>query len=79
MRLAGPGRYAKTSKSYSDPESVLPGHYITNGLLNLSNTLAERLNGKIQTLKTVAKGYRTFANYRSAVLFFRGGLDLYPH
>jgi hypothetical protein len=37
------------------------------------------LNGKIQALKTVAKGYQTFADFRSAVLFFRGGLDLYRH
>jgi transposase len=48
-------------------------------ILNLSNALAERLNGKIQELKTVAKGYRTFANFRSVLLFFHGGLDLYSH
>ena len=45
---------------------------------NLSNAMAERLNGKIQEIKTVARGYRTFKNFRSAVLFFHGGLDLYP-
>jgi len=48
-------------------------------IMNLSNAIAERLNGKIQELKTVGKGYRTFANFRSAILFFHGGLDLYPH
>jgi hypothetical protein len=48
-------------------------------ILNLSNALAERLNGKIQELRTVAKGYRTFANIRSALLFFHGDLDLYSH
>jgi transposase len=48
-------------------------------IMNLSNAMAERLNGKIQELKTVGKGYRTFANFRSAILFFHGGLDLYPH
>ncbi|WP_425637954.1 ISL3 family transposase [Algoriphagus yeomjeoni] len=48
-------------------------------LMNLNNAMAERLNGKIQELKTVGKGYRTFANFRSAILFFHGGLNLYPH
>ena len=44
-----------------------------------SNAMAERLNGKIQLVKTTARGYRTFKNFRSAVLFFNGGLSLYPH
>ena len=44
----------------------------------LTNAMAERLNGKIQQLKGIARGYRTFANFRSAILFFYGGLDLYP-
>jgi hypothetical protein len=51
---------------------------VVNALtLNLSNALAERLNGKIQELKTVAKGYRTFVNIRSVLLFFHFGLDLH--
>jgi transposase len=55
-----------------------------NGVINalterISNAMAERLNGKIQELKTVGRGYRTFTNFRSAILFFNGGLDLYPH
>lgn len=53
---------------------------VVNALLNnLTNAMAERLNGKIQELKTVGRGYRTFKNFRSAILFFHGGLDLYPH
>lgn len=53
---------------------------VVNAILtNLNNAMAERLNGKIQELKTVGKGYRTFANFRSAILFFHGGLNLYPH
>lgn len=55
----------------------LPG--VVNALVtNFNNAMAERLNGKIQELKTVAKGYRTFENFRSAILFFYGGLNLYP-
>lgn len=44
-----------------------------------SNAMAERLNGKIQLIKTVGRGYRKFENFRSAILFFNGGLNLYPH
>lgn len=46
--------------------------------LNKSNAMAERLNGKIQEIKLSAKGYRTFANFRAAILFFHGKLYLYP-
>ena len=46
---------------------------------NLSNAMAERLNGKIQEIKTIGRGYATFENFRSVLLFFYGGLDLYPH
>jgi transposase len=53
---------------------------VCNALVeNLTNAMAERLNGKIQELKTIGRGYRTFANFRSALLFFNGGLELYPH
>jgi transposase len=43
-----------------------------------SNAMAERLNGKIQEIKSRGRGYRTFENFRSAILFFHGGLMLYP-
>jgi transposase len=46
-------------------------------ILNLCNAMAERLNGKNQKLKIVVKNYRTFANFRNAILFLHGGLDLY--
>ena len=43
-----------------------------------SNARVERVNGKIQEIKTIGRGYRTFKNFRSAILFFHGDLDLYP-
>ena len=54
-----------------------------NGVINalthsFSNAMAERLNGKIQEVKVSSRGYRTFENFRSAILFFHGGLHLYP-
>jgi transposase len=53
------------------------------GVLNamtgsLSNAMAERLNGKIQLLKSIGRGYRKFENFRSAILFFYGKLSLFP-
>jgi len=47
-------------------------------ILHLNNAMAERLNGKIQELKSADKWYRTFDNFRSAILFFHRGLELYP-
>jgi len=36
------------------------------------------LNSKIQSLKSAARGFRNFQNYRTRILFFCGKLDLYP-
>jgi len=47
-------------------------HHITNGL-------AEGLNSKIQQIKSIARGFRDFNNYRIAILFHLGGLDMIPH
>lgn len=55
----------------------------SEGLLNyiehqITNSVAEWLNGKIQEIKTIARGFRKFENFRIAILFFLGNLDLYP-
>ena len=53
---------------------------VCNALVeSASNAMAERLNGKIQIIKTIGRGYRNFTNFRSAILVFNGGLNLYPH
>ena len=44
----------------------------------ITNAAAEGFNSKIQNIKTNARGYRNFENYRIAILFFCGKLDLYP-
>lgn len=54
------------------------------GLLNyvkhrITNSVAEGLNALIQEIKFVARGFRRFENFRIAILFFLGKLDLYPH
>ena len=44
----------------------------------ITNAVTEGLNSKIQSLKSAARGFRSFANYRTRILFFCGKLDLYP-
>jgi len=52
---------------------------VLNALTNtFTNAMAERLNGKIQEVKSCGRGYRKFENFRNAILFFHGGLFLYP-
>ena len=53
------------------------------GLLNyikwkVTNAYAEAVNGLIQEIKTIARGFRRFENFRIAILFFLGGLQLKP-
>lgn len=45
---------------------------------HVTNAVAENLNGQIQRVKSNARGFRHFDNFRIAVLFFLGKLDLYP-
>ena len=52
-----------------------------NGIINAihtgaNNARAERVNGSIQELKTIGRGYRKTENFRIAILFFHGDLDL---
>jgi hypothetical protein len=52
---------------------------IANSLCHTqSNAFAERMNGSIQELKTIAKGFRTIQNFRTAILFHYGKLELLP-
>lgn len=43
-----------------------------------TNATAEGLNSQIQLLKASARGYRRFENFRVAILFFLGKLDMNP-
>jgi len=61
---------------------MLKNHAV--GLLNyikhkISNALAENLNGQIQKIKTIGRGFYAFKNYRNAILFHLGKLDMIPH
>jgi transposase len=44
----------------------------------ITNAVTEGLNSKIQSLKSAARGFRNFQNYRTRILFFCGKLELYP-
>jgi len=45
---------------------------------NITNSVAEGINSKIQHIKYTARGFRNYENYKIAILFFCGKLDLHP-
>ena len=44
----------------------------------ITNAVTEGLNSKIQCIKSNARGFRSFQNYRTRILFFCGKLNLHP-
>ena len=44
----------------------------------ITNAAAEGFNSITQTLKANARGFRSFANFRTCILFFCGKLKLQP-
>ena len=58
-------------------EKHLPGllNYITH---QITNAVTEGFNSKIQMIKSCARGFRSFENYRIAILFHCGKLELHP-
>ncbi len=53
-------------------------HLLTYLKHHITNAVTEGLNSKIQSIKSAARGFRSFRNYRIRILFFCGKLDLYP-
>ena len=45
----------------------------------ITNAPSEGFNSVIQALKYAARGFRSFPNYRTRILFFCGKLDLKPN
>jgi transposase len=62
---------AKTLKAHIDNIVTYAKHRITNAL-------GEAINAKIEKVKRMACGYRNRKNYRTAIYFHCGGLDLFP-
>jgi len=48
-------------------------------LYRIPNATSEGFNSVIQTLKYAARGFRSFKNYRTRILFFCGRINLKPH
>jgi len=44
----------------------------------VTNAVAEVINSKIQLIKSSARAFRNFENYRIAILLHCGGLDMHP-
>jgi len=44
----------------------------------ITKAMMKGFNSKIQTIKANARGYRNFSNYRIAISFHCGKLELYP-
>ena len=68
-------------KEISDVVEMFDRH--EQGIINAiqtgsNNARAERINGSIQELKTIGRGYSKPENFRIAILFFHGFLDLFP-
>ncbi len=55
-------------------ENVLT--YLRHGI---TNAASEGLNSKIQWIRYTARGFRNRQNFKTAIYFHCGGLDLYPH
>lgn len=51
---------------------------VNAAVTTLSNGIAENINGKIQIVKSIARGFKSVEGYRNALLFFNGNLDLLP-
>jgi transposase len=64
-------RAARTIKGHADRLLNYFAHRITNAV-------TEGLNSRIQEIKSAARGFRNFENYRTRILFFCGKLDLLP-
>jgi transposase len=44
----------------------------------ITNAVAEGLNSKIMSIKRRVGGFRNRENFKTAIFFYCGGLDLYP-
>ena len=44
----------------------------------ITNAMSEGVAAKIQALKKMANGFRNRDNFKTAIYFHCGGLDLYP-
>ena len=72
IRLEPVKKVARMLKRHLDRILSWFRHHISNGM-------AKGYNSRIQSIKTAARGFRNFANYRIRILFFCGKLNLLPN
>jgi len=70
-RLAPVKAAAETIRRHIDNILTYYQHPVTNAM-------SEGLNSKIQKIKSMACGFRNMDNFKTAIYFHCGGLDLYP-
>ena len=68
-------------KPIKDVAKMLKKHL--QGLLayfrhRITNAQSEGFNSRVQAIKSAARGFRSFENYRTRILFYCGKLDLMP-
>ena len=78
--LLGLGADWKVSRRSSRPPKPARrlGNLLTYYDCYITNAVTEGFNSKIQSIKANARGFRNFQNYRIAILFHCGKLDLQP-
>jgi len=54
-------------------------HLVTYFRHGITNSMSEGFNSRIQNIKSAARGFRAFENYRTRILFYCGRLKLMPH
>ncbi|MCK5519713.1 MAG: ISL3 family transposase, partial [Candidatus Marinimicrobia bacterium] len=68
-------------KPIIDVAKMLKRHFeniVTYIKHRITNAFSEGINSKIQHIKSTARGFRNFENYRTSILFYCGKLDLNP-
>ena len=59
-------------------EATSPLRVLTYFRHGITNAMSEGFNSRIQSIKSQARGFRAFDNYRIRILFYCGKLDLVP-
>jgi transposase len=70
-RLEPIRKVAKSLKAHAHNILTYCKHRITTGV-------AEGINSKIMSIKRLAGGFRNMENFKTAIYFYCGGLDLHP-
>jgi transposase len=68
-------------KPIIDVAKMLKRHFdniLTYFRHRITNAMSEGFNSRIQSIKSQARGFRAFKNYRTRILFYCGKLDLLP-